>query len=627
MAIGDDFSVAANGDIRHTSGTTNYTVIAFHRWLGDLMDDAAAAGNDVLDITDATASERATDNFVTLKAPYNIDDTASQFLYDGSIVQKNGDEIYDGLVVIAAPGTPLDIIQNGAKATNFWGTAYNADATQGYSHRFMLKVRTAGADIDGRRLIGQTRNFGYTYSEFRIGAGTSRGNNVLALGYATDLNNQTSIGSLTGSPFNTVSLTTAGYVTLDIDGNSTPEPYYSEWNRGSATINQFYERLKYLTRSGETATLYGLAGELFRGITHEVALTTPRSGTFNAFEKVTWAGGTGQMLAIDSTTAGTKMWIQLLTGTAPTTGLITGDGSGATATPTGSTEKSLSFPFCGASTGSAIIGAYGLGMETADTSASDKFTDLNGSLRTPPNNVSFTVGGLQPSEDRVLVTALAYEVAYDNEATGPFVDGETLTFTSPAGTAKLLELRDDGGTGRLVFRMLTGSPPADNSTITGAGGATADAFGPAVPFIDIEQFTLNGTLSGASVTSVVVTEAIPADTPASGILRIKRDSGIYTRHPYSSFNGGTKTFTLTTGAAFNGTNETAQATTGNGAYLAYIDKLATSTSEAFTVVYSADRSLFIRVRDGAVTPIKTFETTGTLGSAGGSSTAIRTSDT
>jgi len=36
--------------------------------------------------------------------------------------------------------------------------------------------------------------------------------------------------------------------------------------------------------------------------------------------------------------------------------------------------------------------------------------------------------------------------------------------------------------------------------------------------------------------------------------------------------------------------------------------------------------LFIRVRDGAGTPIKTFETTGTLGSAGGSTTAIRTSD-
>ena len=56
MAIGDDFSIAANGDIRYTGTVVNYTVIAFHRWLGDLMDDAQASGNDILDITDATAS-------------------------------------------------------------------------------------------------------------------------------------------------------------------------------------------------------------------------------------------------------------------------------------------------------------------------------------------------------------------------------------------------------------------------------------------------------------------------------------------------------------------------------------------------------------------------------------------
>ena len=68
MAIGDDISVAANGDIRYTGTTPNYTVIAFHRWLGDLMDDAQATGDNILDITDATASARSTDNFVIAAA-------------------------------------------------------------------------------------------------------------------------------------------------------------------------------------------------------------------------------------------------------------------------------------------------------------------------------------------------------------------------------------------------------------------------------------------------------------------------------------------------------------------------------------------------------------------------------
>ena len=626
MAIGDDFEVQADGDIRHVAGTARYTVIEFHRWLGDLMDDAAASGNDLLDITDSTASERSTDNIITLKPPYNIDDDAAQYLYDGSIIQKNGDEIYDGLVVIANQGMPLEIIQNGAKVTpNFWGTGINADAAAGYSHRFMLKVRTAGADIDGRRIIGQTRSFGFTYSEFRIGTGTQRGNNVLALTYAQDLNNQTAAGTVAG--WNSIT-NTEGFRAIDVDGNGTPENYYSEWNKDTFTINQFYERMKWLTRAGSGSTIYGLNGELFRGITHEINLTTPRSGTFNAVESVSWTGGTGKMLAINSAATGTKMWIQLLTGVAPTNGqTITGGSSSATTTASGTaTERDVpakaSLPFCGQSTGSSIVGAYGFGIETTDLSASDRLFDLTNTQRTPPNNVTFTVNGLVSGEDRVLVTPLGYTFAYDGETGGPFQVGETLTFTSPAGTAVLVNLVDNGSTGYMTVRMSTGSVPTDNSTISGGtSGASASVNGSVSPDIDVRQFTLNGALTGATVTSVVVNQAIPTDTPTTGTIRILRASGVYTRHSYTAWTGSTFTIPSTDFSSDNAAN-------GANSYISYIDKLATGTSESFTGVYTgSDRSLFVRVRDGGGTPIKTFETTGTLGSAGGSSTAIRTSDT
>src|SRR3990167_4683338 len=245
MAIQDDFSVAANGDIRYTGTTTNYTVIAFHRWLGDLMDDAQAAGNDILDITYATASERSTDNFVTLKSPYNINDIAARHLYDGSVVQDNGDTIYDGVVVFAPANTYVNIIQSGKLLTpNFWTTALNADAAQGISHRFMVKVRVSASDIDGRRLIGWTREFGKTYGEFRIN-GTSRGNNVLAFSFADDLNNTTA--ETTAKTWTTIS-NIEGYRLLDVNGDTTNEPYYSEWNRAALSINQFYERMKWTTK-------------------------------------------------------------------------------------------------------------------------------------------------------------------------------------------------------------------------------------------------------------------------------------------------------------------------------------------------------------------------------------------
>ena len=85
MAIADDISVAVNGDIRYTGSTATYTVLELHRFLQDLADNPSASGNDLLDITSATPSERATDQIITLNSPYNIDDTLAQKLYGGSI--------------------------------------------------------------------------------------------------------------------------------------------------------------------------------------------------------------------------------------------------------------------------------------------------------------------------------------------------------------------------------------------------------------------------------------------------------------------------------------------------------------------------------------------------------------
>ena len=552
MAIGDDFEIQNDKDIRYTGSTTNYTVLELHRWLQDRAEDAAAAGDDYMDITRETPSDKAFDTIINLINGFNIDDATAQHLYGGSIIQTGGDVIYDGIQVLAPAGMYLMIVQNGALTTNFWTTGLNADAASGISHQFMLKVRTGGADIDGRRILGLTREWGKTFLEFKIN-GTARGVNVMAFtGWADDLNNATSIGDLTSSPYTTVSLTTAGYIGIDVNNDTTNEFYYSQWNRGSATINQFYERLKYLSRRGEAGTIFGLAGQLFRGITHEINVDTPSATDFSAFEAVSWSGGTGQMLAINDVNAPTKMWIQLLTGVAPTNNqTITGGTSGATClVDTTVTERTVSSPFCGASTGSSLIGAYGFGVEAADLSSSDKVFDLTNTQYQAPNYVTFTVGGIVSGEDYVLV--------------GP-----------------------------------------------ASGGV-----------LDLDQFTLNGALTGGSVTSVVVNEAIPVDTPATGSLRIERANGAYTRHAYSAYNSGTKTFTIT-----SHNFSTNNAANGADAYISYIDKLAASTSESFTAVYAGSpRDLFIRVRDGGVTPIKTFESTGTLGAAGGSATAVRTSD-
>lgn len=631
MAIADDFEIQADKDIRWTgSGTTAYTVLEFHRFLQDLADDASASGDDLVDITSDTPTERQTDNIITLLNGYNITDTEAEHLYDGSITQDSGATIYAGLVVVgtAVSGTQLQIVQDHALLTNYWTTGLNADAANNILLRLCVKVRANGADIDGRRLRVQAREFNDSYAEFSLTCGL--GNNTAAIFTSDDINNETAAATVaTYDQFSN----TEGLNLLDISGDSTDEEYYSQWAIGggatpaSPAINDLYEYTKWTQRRATSTTLHGMNGELFRGITHSLAYDTEAgtgpvtndvyswglavaydneaSGPFSVGEAVTIGSAVGRILSLDDDGATGMLIVSMESGSPADNDTITGQTSGATADVNGApvgqavgggsavllavdddgatgnlylqltkgsapannavlyedgavvntvtvngtpTQRTVSPEFVGQSTGSALIGAYGIGVDPSDTGVNDQFTDLAGNTVNPPNNVTFTVSGLVSGEDRVLV--------------GP----------------------EDGASG-----------------------------------LDLDQLSLNTTLNGAAETAIVVTAAIPSDTPATGTIRVQLDDGTYRLVSYTSFSGSTFTIASTDFS-------TANATAGNNVWISYIDKLAASASETFTVVYSSDRTLFIRVRDGDSTPIKTFETTASLTSAGGSATAIRTSD-
>jgi hypothetical protein len=173
MPIADDFSVATNGDIRHVSGTATYTVLELHRFLQDLADDAQASGNDLVDITTLTPSDRSTDAIITLLNGFNIDDTAAEYLYGGSITQNGGDTVYSGLQVLGAvnnASTQLMVIQDNAlyqftttPSAPFWGDqsagGLNGNSTAGILMRCLIKSRVNGHDIDGKK-GGSRRDIG-----------------------------------------------------------------------------------------------------------------------------------------------------------------------------------------------------------------------------------------------------------------------------------------------------------------------------------------------------------------------------------------------------------------------------------------------------------------------------------
>ena len=489
-----DWSITRNGaalDVRyigddHTGASPSYcTTIELHRALQDFADNEFdTAPDDNLSIIDQTPSDRGgVDTNITLLNGCNIDDASSQHVYDGSITQAGGATIYDGIQVFGNASI-IQVIQNGARIDDdFWNYANHkaatSDAASSTTHRFMIKVRDGGADIDGRRLLGTQREWGTAYTEFFIGGGTNRGNNVLALTANPDNNNVTA--DTTVATWDTITNVTEGYNLIDIGG--TNYAFYSEWDMGTQSKNDFYERAKWIqTRVGDIGggndtrdadqIIYGLDGDIFRGITHEINIDNP-TGTFVEPESVSWATGTGQLLAIDSTTAGTKMWIQLLTGVAPTDGqTITGNGGATADVNVTVVARTVQLPFVGSSTGAAILGAFGSGIESADLGQNDRPIDLTGTTRTPPNNITFTVGNTISTD--YVITA--------NNSGGDF---------------------------------------------------------------DFTQLATAATYNTAGITSVQMTASIPTDIPSSGTFRIELDTGAYRRITYSSFSGDTFTIPST----------------------------------------------------------------------------------
>lgn len=724
MAMVDaDWSIdRATGNIRYigddhtlSGGTPSYaTVIQFHRWIQAFADDAEFTNDDEMDIIDKNPTDRSTDNIITLNdysgsggVKYNLDATAIEHLYDGTIIQGSNktQERWDGIVNFGPANAHIQIIQDGTiisddfwnygleagthtgannasvltdstlgattdeyvgytiknitdgsqglitanTATtvtavlyggtdNDWDTGdvhhiavpLNGDAAQGISHRFMVKTRDKGVDIDRRRLIGTTRRYFNTYGEFKIN-GTSQGNNVLALSDTNDLNNNTAWATINALADIT---NTEGLRLIDISGDGTDEEYYSEWDRGANTINTFYEYLKLQQADGSADTLNSLNGENFRGITHSYAydnetgtnfttndvgcwgtniVFSSGSGTAVLGEEIyedtatpVWKGrivgiddntGTGSLIvdieegtvttaetftttngftgtvngtptaqnsagraifyAVDDDGTAGNMYVQILAGVAPVNntriyfGNATADVGRFHDVNVTITERAISTPFAGISTGSALIGSYGLGLQAADTAAADTYFDLQNNAITPPNNVTFTCSG--------------------------FISGDYVLCTE-----------DNGGD------------------------------------INFTQMVSDTTLSGAAVTSVSVV-SIPSDTPTSagtkGGIRVERDDGLYSLHRYTSWSSATNDFTIPS-HDFSTNN----ATTPFNVFVTYLDLVTAATSENFSYVYSSDRTHFLRVRDGGATPIKNAEATGVMGSTGGVASVNRISD-
>ena len=132
------------------------------------------------------------------------------------------------------------------------------------------------------------------------------------------------------------------------------------------------------------------------------------------------------------------------------------------------------------------------------------------------------------------------------------------------------------------------------------------------------QYTSHASNNGSGSSTFEVQENISNDTPPSGILRMRKATGVEERIAYTSWSG--KIFAL--GSAHGGGYDDTST-----AYVPFIDTTATGSSVSVNTIYIGDVDIIVRVRRYTAPPIIPFETTGTFGSTGVTIGAIRTDDT
>jgi len=149
--------------------------------------------------------------------------------------------------------------------------------------------------------------------------------------------------------------------------------------------------------------------------------------------------------------------------------------------------------------------------------------------------------------------------------------------------------------------------------------------------IDKEMYS-SGAGNVTDNTNFVVNGTISVDTPSSGYIRIVDTSDTSStrekRFSYSSWS--TSTFSGLDKIPETGGLDQAYTQTEDKAYVPFIDQAVTgagTVSVSVTVIYTTDRTILLRVRRKTATAIIPFETTGSFGSTGFSTSAIRTADT
>jgi len=636
-ADNETFSNGASGDgtINELVHDRSYTPYHLHRLLQDLNDNGDISGDDDLSRVDPIASGKDTDEIVNLLGDMNVSIELTQHMYGGSISQDSGNHVISGLdVQVTSPNSDTQpiLIKNDVIITDYWKNAYNPDSIKG-NVRIMVETRKDGVDFDGKRIKGKLSEYGDNY--FIGGTTLGLGTTALAVFSSTDGNNTTASGTVAGAPYNTIVIT-EGYQTIDYNNGNGATPYGFKIDFGSASSAQTYERTKYVSRRGTAETLFGRDATYFDGINLNFPYDAESGGPLSEDEIVVW----GTVVTYSGQTVNMTV------------------GEVVTFSPSG-TKGRLLYDNDGGATGTMIFDMNGNALPLAtDTMAG---ATGNGDVDTVGTNTVAGTATLIALDDDGTTGNL-----YLSQLTGitPVDDSEIYGATSNAncvvnGTPETRTVNNqfwgiytgtnhqtnfglgldnsDAIVGDKLPNLLgtTQEPPnnqqgkvtglklGDTVTVYPWDGTSEDVNGDAEP--DFNEMALSIALTTASTIVDVGTGNIPENTPASGYLRIERDSDNNVDLVEYSSHDGDDEYTLV------GTAPSAAAI-GNDVMRAFIDEeMSADGIASYTAVKgTGDTKVAIKVQNGYTSakngPIKPFPTTATFGNTGFEVGATRTGD-
>ena len=204
---------------------------------------------------------------------------------------ETGENLWTNLYVLGTleDAPTLYITRDDARISGWWAA--------GFIDVIML-IKEAGVELGDKLAGGDTgwvqvldRQWTDLWDWFEVDLGPG-GRQAVPLATFEDLNNTTGEGTVAG--WSDVVISTAGPYSKDIGDGGGVQNYDYSINCGTRILSQVYERLKYVTRDGETALIDGIEGQQYVTVAGEEGTYAPvKQAPFGTFAGGIFFGARG----------------------------------------------------------------------------------------------------------------------------------------------------------------------------------------------------------------------------------------------------------------------------------------------------------------------------------------------